>query len=227
MRQDSTIGVPTRYGTGGPGIESRWVRDFPHPSRPALGPIQPHTQWVPGVKQSGCGVNNLSPSSAEVTANFYLFKHKSAYSISLQSLTKFWIHGVYYKMHLTANIWNRIQISTWNQVSTFNLKSLIFCFMLIVCFIYSISIHRIPNHNYRHTPYFSFTASTTVHKASTMDRLIDQKWSTLTPAIAVFRVLLSVLCLFHRFPSILVTIRPMPVDEVVICEIKYLAQINL
>jgi hypothetical protein len=40
----------TRLATGmdGPGIESQWGRDFPHPSRPALGPTQPPVQCVPG-----------------------------------------------------------------------------------------------------------------------------------------------------------------------------------
>jgi len=31
-------GKATRYGLDGPGIESRWEKDFPHLSRPALGP---------------------------------------------------------------------------------------------------------------------------------------------------------------------------------------------
>ena len=26
------VGIATRYGLDGPGIESRWARDFPHPS---------------------------------------------------------------------------------------------------------------------------------------------------------------------------------------------------
>jgi hypothetical protein len=44
--RDSSVGIATRYGLDGPGIESQWGRDFPHPSRPALGPTQPPIQWV-------------------------------------------------------------------------------------------------------------------------------------------------------------------------------------
>ena len=42
--RDSSVGIATRHGLDGPGIESRWGRDFPHPSRPALGPTQPPVQ---------------------------------------------------------------------------------------------------------------------------------------------------------------------------------------
>ena len=41
----------TRYGLVGPGIESLWGRDLPHPSRPALAPTQPPIQWVPYLYQ--------------------------------------------------------------------------------------------------------------------------------------------------------------------------------
>ena len=45
--RDSPVGIATRNGLDGPGIESRWGRDFPHPSRPGLGPTQPPVQRVP------------------------------------------------------------------------------------------------------------------------------------------------------------------------------------
>ena len=56
MGRDSVVGIATRYGLDGPGIESRWGRDFPHPSRSALGPTQPPVNGYrvfPGVKAAG------------------------------------------------------------------------------------------------------------------------------------------------------------------------------
>jgi len=41
--------IATCYRLDSPGIKSRWGRDFPHPSRLALGPTQPPIQWVPGL----------------------------------------------------------------------------------------------------------------------------------------------------------------------------------
>jgi len=47
-----------RYGLGGTGIKFRLGRDFPHPSRPALGPTRSFVQWTPGRSRglSGRGV---------------------------------------------------------------------------------------------------------------------------------------------------------------------------
>ena len=57
LGRDSSVGMATRYGLDGRGIQSRWGRDFPHLSRPALGPTQPPIQWVqglfPGCKAAG------------------------------------------------------------------------------------------------------------------------------------------------------------------------------
>ena len=46
--RDSSVGIATRYGLDGQGIDSRWGRNFSQPSRPALGPTQLPIQWVPG-----------------------------------------------------------------------------------------------------------------------------------------------------------------------------------
>jgi len=39
-RPGSVVGIATGYGLDGPGIKSRYGRDFPHLFRPALGPTQ-------------------------------------------------------------------------------------------------------------------------------------------------------------------------------------------
>jgi hypothetical protein len=47
----NSVGIATGYGLDGPGIESRWGRDFPHLSIPALGPNRPPIQWVAGLSR--------------------------------------------------------------------------------------------------------------------------------------------------------------------------------
>ena len=47
----SVVDIANAYGLDGPEIESRWGRDFPHLSRPALKPTQLPVQWVPGLSR--------------------------------------------------------------------------------------------------------------------------------------------------------------------------------
>jgi hypothetical protein len=47
--RDSSVGVVTRHGLDGSGIECRWGRDFPQLCRPALEPTHPPAQWVQGM----------------------------------------------------------------------------------------------------------------------------------------------------------------------------------
>jgi hypothetical protein len=51
MGRDSSVGIATGYMLDGPGIESRWGRDFSHTSRQALGSTQTPVQWVPGLSR--------------------------------------------------------------------------------------------------------------------------------------------------------------------------------
>jgi len=45
----NVVGIATAYGLDDPGIGSRWQRDFPRLSRPALRSTQPPVQWVPSL----------------------------------------------------------------------------------------------------------------------------------------------------------------------------------
>jgi hypothetical protein len=80
--RDCSVGIATSYGLGAPGNESRWGRDFPHPSRVALEPKQPPSQWVPGLspgeKRPGRGVDSPPLSSLVVKERVQLY----LYSIS-------------------------------------------------------------------------------------------------------------------------------------------------
>ena len=76
--RDSSVGIATRYGLDGPGIESRWEVIFPapfqtcpeaHPASYTMG-----TGSFPGVKRPGRGADHPFPASAEVlyTVELYL-----------------------------------------------------------------------------------------------------------------------------------------------------------
>ena len=56
----SAVSRATSYGLEGPGIESWWGRDFPHPSRPVLGPTEPPIQWVLGLFPRGKAAGSWS-----------------------------------------------------------------------------------------------------------------------------------------------------------------------
>jgi hypothetical protein len=70
VRYNDIEGQDSVVGLDGPGIESRWGRDFPHPSTLALWPILPPIQWVPSVSRGvggrGVALTTRPPSSSEV-----------------------------------------------------------------------------------------------------------------------------------------------------------------
>jgi len=53
MGRDSSVGIATRYGLEGPGMDPGGVRDIPHLFRLALGPTNPPIQRVAGLFPGG------------------------------------------------------------------------------------------------------------------------------------------------------------------------------
>ena len=70
MGLHSSVGVATRYGLDGPGIELRSRRDFPAPVQTGPGSDPAYytmgTGCFPGMKRTGRGVDHPTPSSSEV-----------------------------------------------------------------------------------------------------------------------------------------------------------------
>jgi hypothetical protein len=73
---DTVVSKMTQYELDGPGIEPRWGRFFPHPSRPAVKPNQSPVHWVPGffhgMQRSGRVVDHPPSSSTEVNGRVEL-----------------------------------------------------------------------------------------------------------------------------------------------------------
>jgi hypothetical protein len=79
MGRDSSVGITTLYGLEGPGIKSRWGKNFPHPYIPIRDPTQPPIKWVlgffPGVKRPRRGADHPPQSSAEVKERVELYPY--------------------------------------------------------------------------------------------------------------------------------------------------------
>jgi hypothetical protein len=72
-----TVGIATAYGLDGLGIESRWGRDFPHLSRPALSPPSllknGYRVFPGGTVRPGRDADPSPPSSARVKNRVELY----------------------------------------------------------------------------------------------------------------------------------------------------------
>ena len=75
--RDSAVGIATRYGLDGPGIESRWGARFSAPvqtdseAHPASYTMR--TESFPGVKQPGRGLDHARSFSAKVKERIELY----------------------------------------------------------------------------------------------------------------------------------------------------------
>jgi hypothetical protein len=80
--RDSSVGITTRYGLDGPGIESRWGARFSAPVQTGPGTHAASytigTGSFPGVKRQERGVDDPPPSSAEVKKRVELYLYSTS-----------------------------------------------------------------------------------------------------------------------------------------------------
>jgi len=81
MGQDSAVGIETRYGLDGPGIESQWWVRYSAPIQTDPGTYPASytlgTGSFLGVKWPGRGIDLPPPSSAEVKERLELYLYSS------------------------------------------------------------------------------------------------------------------------------------------------------
>jgi hypothetical protein len=76
--RDTAVGTATPYGLDGTGIESRWGEILcTRPDRPWGPPSLLYNRYrgFPGVQRPGSGVDNPTPSSAEVKEKVHLYRY--------------------------------------------------------------------------------------------------------------------------------------------------------
>jgi len=105
-------------------IETRWGRDFPHSSRPALGPTQPPVQWVPGLswgKTAGTWHRPPIPSSVGVKERVKLIPlPPSGPSWPVTGWTKkYYYYYYYYRYHCLSKLSTVVLKSCYRMLSYF------------------------------------------------------------------------------------------------------------
>jgi len=112
--RDSSVGIATRYGLDGPGFESRWRRDFPHPSRRAPGAHPASYKWVPVLFPGGKADRGVAltthPHLAPRLKKEY--NYKSAHPLGLCGLLQGELYILLHLLYSPGNITQFYQFPT-------------------------------------------------------------------------------------------------------------------
>jgi hypothetical protein len=83
MGRDSAVSIANHNRLGGPGIKSQWGWNFPHPSRPALGPTQPPVQWVSCLFSRGKAARVLRWPSTPIQRWAFIASYRANFTFTL------------------------------------------------------------------------------------------------------------------------------------------------